>query len=375
VYLSGGIDSTTVCSIASELLDHQINTYTVRIADPTYDEADIAKATAALLGTRHHEMTLTPAALLDGVQRVLSSMDEPLADLGLLAVSEVAAFAAQHVKVILSGDGSDEFFYGYEPFLKWGFSEALERMPKPLVEGLLKPAIAPLAAQYGYMGAFYKAAIFLRGHRRPPALRNVAWSGAYLPSELSELLVDGGDIAGEAITNENLYGELLSLHRRCSNLSPLDRLGREFQNTYLPGLICAHSDKATMMVSIEGRSPFLDNDVMRLAGALPASWKVRNGSGKWILRRYLERRMPQSPVPRLKKRGYTVPMAAWLRGELKTFASELLDPERLRAGGLFRPSTVARLFKEHLDGRANHYKKLWPIMVFTSWTERELRTA
>lgn len=374
IYLSGGIDSTTIAMIASELRGGDVNTYTVRIADESYDEADTAKATAALLGTRHHETTLTPSVLMEGVQRVLGGMDEPLADLGLVAVSEVAAFAAQHVKVILSGDGGDEFFYGYEPFLKWRLSEFIESMPRWLIDGLLKPAVRPLAAQYGYMGSFYKANIFLRGYRRPAALRNIAWSGAYLPSEISQVLLDGKDRLDSrpGHGDEQVYRELLSLHLRVADLPPIDRLGREYQTTYLPGLICAHTDKASMMVSIEGRSPFLDNEVMRLASATPASWKLRNGRGKWILRQYLASRLPDSPVPHLGKKGYTVPMAAWLRGALRPLATSLLDRDRLRAGGIFDEEHVQRLLKEHLDGKANHYKKLWPVMVFTSWVGREL---
>lgn len=378
VYLSGGIDSTTVAFLAANLLEGDVNTYTVRIADASYDEADTAKATAALLGTRHHEMTLTPTLLLAGVQQLLQTMDEPLADLGLVAVSKVAAFAAQHVKVVLSGDGSDEFFYGYEPFLKWRLSEILETMPNWLINDALKPLLRPFAAQYGYMGLFYKANIFLRGYGRPRPLRNIAWSGAYLPDEIAEVLLDGKDMPALRPTTdgyEPIYGTLQSLYHRTANLEPLDQLGREYQATYLPGIICAHTDKATMRVSIEGRSPFLDNEVMRLAAATPSSWKVRNGYGKWLVRRYIASKLPASSVPWLRKHGYTVPMAAWLRGELRPFATSLLDPDRLRAGGIFNANVVQSLFKEHLDGKVNNYKKLWPIMVFTAWAERELTNA
>ncbi len=375
IYLSGGIDSTTVSMLASELRNGDVNTYTVRIADPTYNEADVAQTTAALLGTRHHETTMTPSFLLEGIQRNLQLMDEPLADLGLIATSQVAAFAAQHVKVILSGDGSDEFFYGYEPFLKWGWSEFLEALPARTVEGTLKPLLRPFAAQYGYMGLFYKASIFMRGYRRPAALRNVAWSGAYLAHEIADVLVGGEDepaLRANGQQHEPVYDRLISLHDQTRDLEPLDRLGREYQTTYLPGLICSHTDKATMMVSIEGRSPFLDNEVIRLASELPASWKIRGGRGKWILRQYLATRLPNSQVPWLKKRGYTVPIAAWLRRELKPFASDLLDRDRLRAGGVFKPEAVDALFREHVDGKANNYKKLWPIIVFTAWAGREL---
>jgi len=378
VYLSGGIDSTAVAFLAANLLAGDINTYTVRIADASYDEADTAKATATLLGTRHHEMILTPPLLLSGVKQILQTMDEPLADLGLVAVSKVAAFAAQHVKVVLSGDGSDEFFYGYEPFLKWRLSEIFETMPNWLINGALKPLLRPFAAQYGYMGLFYKANIFLRGYGRPRPLRNIAWSGAYLPDEISEVLLDGKDMPALRPTIdgcEPIYEILQSLYRRTTNLEPLDQLGREYQTTYLPGTICAHTDKATMRVSIEGRSPFLDNEVMRLAAATPSSWKVRNGYGKWLVRRYIASKLPASSVPWLRKHGYTVPMAAWLRDELRPFATSLLDPDRLRAGGIFNADIVQSLFKEHLDGKANNYKKLWPIMVFTVWAERELTNA
>jgi asparagine synthase (glutamine-hydrolysing) len=378
IYLSGGVDSNTLVSLASDLLGAEnVHTYTVANPVPSFNEADQARMTAEQLGTDHHETTLTAERCLATVPQILDLLDEPLSDPGLIAAYQVAHFASQHVKVILSGDGGDEFFYGYAPFSKWHLSETLERLPLGLSQGILRPLVEMTPAQYGYMGLFFQARLFLRGLGRPAPVRNMAWIGSFMPGEVQELLLDGADLQTLRPDSEGIeavYEHVANIHRRTQAFDPIARLGIEYQTTYLPYCICSHTDKANMMVSLEARSPFLDVEVMRYVNELPTSWKLRNGTSKWIMRRILHRRLGQA-VGTKKKQGFTVPLALWLRHEIKDMAQRLLDPDLITAGGLFRPEEVNRLWNEHQSGKANHYKKLWTLVVFQSWWQRHLSDA
>jgi asparagine synthase (glutamine-hydrolysing) len=369
VFLSGGIDSTTLALVASDILGGpNLRTFTVRQLHRSFDEADEARATARQLGTSHHETTLAAGEMVSAVPAILAHASEPLADPGLLGIHQVARFAADHVKVVLSGDGGDEFLCGYPPFAKWLLGERLERLPRWLTRGVLPHALAMLPAQYQYMGTRYKAQLVLRGVGRPAAVRNIAWIGAFLPWETAEIMVGGseldilrrGEDGIEPVCNPSAAAHDAAAH------SPLARLALEYQTTYLSHSICSHTDKACMAHSLEARAPFLDRELMGYMNDLPLSWKLRRGQGKWLFRRYLARRLG-TRVAEKRKQGFTVPLALWLRGELKSFAGDLLSPAALAADGLFEPRVVERLWHEHQSGRANHYKKLWTLITFLAW--------
>jgi asparagine synthase (glutamine-hydrolysing) len=371
--LSGGVDSNLIATLACDVREPgEIRTFTVRHTERSFDEADDAKWTADRLGTRHYETTLTPDRVIESVPNILASLDEPLADPGLVSIYQVARFASEHVKVVLSGDGGDEFFYGYAPFHKWSLSQRLAALPNFLVQGAFKPAIDLLPAQYGYMGAFYKAQTFARGFGAAEAVRNMAWIGAFTPTELRAVLRDADDLAalkpnGNGVAR--VYEPVVAVHEGASSLRSIERLALEYQRIYLPSNICAHTDKANMMHSLEARSPLLDPEVMTMANTLPLHWKLRGGTGKWILRRYLERRLGPK-VGHRAKRGFTVPIAHWLRGPLMRLGEELLSPDAIRANGFLQSGEVQRLWREHQTGRRNNYKKLWVLLVLQSWQQR-----
>jgi asparagine synthase (glutamine-hydrolysing) len=371
LYLSGGVDSTTMVILACDVLGaDRVKTFTVAHSDPSFDESDQARLTARQLGTEHREFPLTRQQVLRSMPDILARLDEPLADPGLAAIYQVASFASRHVKVVISGDGGDEFFCGYEPFLRYGLAQRLARLPGWLLD-LMRAGVELLPDSFGYMGLTYKARTFLKGLGQPPALRNHAWTASFTAGEMASLLVGAGEL--EALSPgegglPRLYGPLLELYRRSRGLDPLSRLGLEYQTFYLPYCICAHTDKANMMWSLEARAPFLDTEVMRLVRGMPSSFKLQGGEGKYILRRWIRRRLGREVMR--KKQGFTVPLARWLRDELRPLARELLHPRRLAAEGLFHPRAVERLWRQHQQGRVNHYKKLWTLVTFQAWWAR-----
>jgi asparagine synthase (glutamine-hydrolysing) len=367
IYLSSGIDSSTMVTLACDVFGGEnVRTYTIKHSEASFDEADQARLTAQYLGTQYHESTLTVEQVLRSVPIILNKLDEPLADPGLVSIYQVAEFAAQHVKVVIAGDGGDEFFCGYPPFKYWGVGEILSRLPEWMIEGVLKPTIAMLPDSFGYMGTTYKAKTFARGIGKPPAVRNLAWLSSFWLDDLPELMVDGA-----AVTTPDLLAPVQHIYQRTNGLDPLAKLGYEYQQTYLPYNICAHTDKANMMVSLEARAPFLDTEVMRYVNGLPTDWKLRNGQSKAILRQWLDQRLGDH-VSRKSKQGFTVPLARWFQRDLYDMAAGLLSFETQKRLGIFQPQAVQRLWQEHQSGKVNHYKRLWTLTVFTHWYQQHL---
>lgn len=367
VYLSSGVDSSTMVTLASDVLGAEnVRTYTIKHTEPSFDESDAARLTAQKLGTQHHESTLTTEQILKSVPTILGKLDEPLADPGLVSIYQVAEFASQHVKVVIAGDGGDEFFCGYPPFNYWGVGERLTNLPRFARDGLLKPMVKALPDQFGYMGTFYKAKTFMRGVGQSPAHRNSAWLSSFWLGDIERLMVNGREWA-----TSKLLQPVDDLYNRTKAFDPVTRLGYEYQQRYLPYNICAHTDKANMMVSLEARAPFLDTEAMRYINALPLHWKLKNGQSKYILRQWLDKRLG-AHVSQKRKQGFTVPLARWFRDELKTFAYNVLNPTTQKQLGLFNPAEVERIWNEHQTGKVNHYKRLWTLTVFSHWYQRHL---
>lgn len=364
IYLSSGVDSSTMTVLACDVLGAEnVRTYTIKHTEPSFDEADQARLTAEKLGTQHHESTLTTEQILKSVPAILNKLDEPLADPGVVAAYQVAEFASQHVKVVISGDGGDEFFCGYPPFKYWGVGENLSKLPAFARENLLKSAVRALPDQFGYMGTNYKAKTFIRALGLPAEHRNTAWLSSFWVDDLPNLMT--APLQSNPLEwVEKIYAETLGL-------DPLARLGYEYQQSYLAYNICAHTDKANMMVSLEARAPFLDTEVMRYVNAMPTDWKLRQGQSKYILRQWLDRRLGDW-VSRKKKQGFTVPLARWFQNELHDLAQSVLNADVQRQIGLFKPSEVERLWTEHQNGKVNHYKRLWTLTVFSHWYLKNL---
>ena len=373
IYLSGGIDSSLMTLLASDILGGEnIHTFTIGSSENSFDESDIARRTAKILGTNHHELLITPEDSLNSISDVLNSMDEPLADPGLIAISQVAKFASNYVKVTISGDGGDELFCGYPTFHKWKLSNLLSNLPKNLIKNYLVPLVGQLPAQDKYMGLFYKTQIFTRGIGSPKEIRNSRWLASFLPHEIKKLMVDGDSLLSLAPDNsgfKNIYKHVTNIHLEHSDLDDISKLSMEYQYSYLTNIICNHTDKANMQYSLEARSPYLDVIASQYINNLPNSWKLHNGNGKYVLRQYLQKRLG-SYVASKKKQGFTVPLALWFKNELKEFCLDNLSEESISDSGVFNYDYVHKLYQDHISGKENNYKKIWTILTFITWQKK-----
>lgn len=372
VFLSGGIDSSTIVALMQALSVRPVKSFTIGFREQAYDEAAHAALVARHLRTDHTELYVTPEDAVSLIPRLPQIYDEPFADSSQIPTFLVCELARRHVTVSLSGDGGDELFGGYNRYF-WGRDiwRVIGKMPSS-VRRRVAAIVAKLAP--GHVDrAFAKLGFLVPGSK----MRNL---GDKLQKLAEILVVDSPDA---------MYLGLISHWKRPASLvlggiepssdvidSAIRTICPDFTQrmmlrdmmSYLPDDILVKVDRAAMAVSLETRVPMLDHRVVEFAWHLPLSMKIRHGQGKWLLRQVLYRYVPKHLVER-PKTGFGVPIDSWLRGSLREWAEELLDEHRLKREGFFEPSPIREKWQEHLAGKRNWQYYLWDILMFQAWLE------
>jgi asparagine synthase (glutamine-hydrolysing) len=355
--LSGGIDSSVVVALMAGASSEPVRTFTVGFGDPRYDERPYARAVAQRYGTQHEEILLEPD-VADVLPRLAHAFDEPLGDEAALPTFLICEAARRHVTVALVGDGGDESFAGYERYAAVGLAD---RVPAVLAgPGARLLRLLP-AARREPRSTPYRAARFLAAAATPAAERYGRLVEVF-PRELRARLWTR-DGAREV-------GELLGAPAAAS-VAGLQRLDLE---TYLPGDLLPKSDVASMAHSLELRSPLLDHEVVELGLALPDSLKLRGREGKQALRRAFAAELPPE-VSQRGKTGFGVPIARWLREDLRELAHDVLLDERARSRGYFHSEVVESLLADHASGRADHAHRLWCLLMLELWHRSHVESA
>jgi asparagine synthase (glutamine-hydrolysing) len=355
VLLSGGIDSSALTALAAQASTTPIATFSVGFDERSFDELEQARLVARRYGTDHHELVLRPDAA-ELLPQIAAAYDEPSGDSSALPTYLVCRLAAEHVKVVLSGEGGDELFGGYQTYV----ADRLAPVAGPLAR-LAQPALEQLPSGTGHVPLDYKLKRFARAAHLPPLERHHGWKEIFAPELRRELR--GGATNGDPL---DLYR---ARYAETAGAAPLARLQDVDLGLYLPDDLLVKTDRMSMAHSLEVRVPFLDTAVAELALALPSRHKVLGLSTKRLLRRAVAPLVPDAIV-RGRKRGFSIPAAAWLRGPLLPFAREVLAPDALRAGGVFEPAVVGRLLDRHAAGREDLSRQLWGLMSFTLWLRR-----
>jgi asparagine synthase (glutamine-hydrolysing) len=356
-FLSGGVDSSSVVA-AMTGLGGDVRTFSIGFVEPSFDESAHARSVARFLGTEHHEEVFTANAMLELLPAVAGVLDEPFADPSVLPTYLLSRFAREHVTVALGGDGGDELLAGYPTFPADRLARAY-RVPRTVHERAIVPAVDLLPVSAANFSREFKLKRFLRGAAFPEDVRHAAWLGAFTPPEIHDVLVDP---AGDP------YAGLRRLVAEAPGRDRVERLISVYAETYLRDDILVKADRASMACSLEVRSPFLDVELVELLGQVPSSLKLRGMQTKVILKRAMRDALPPGIADRPKK-GFGIPVTAWLRDGLRELLLDELSPARLRSQGLFKPSAVDRLVREHLDGRRDHRKALWTLLMFQLWEQ------
>jgi asparagine synthase (glutamine-hydrolysing) len=356
VLLSGGVDSAGITALAAAEQGEGVKTFSVGFEESSFDELDRARLVARRYGTDHHELVLRPDAV-DLLPKLVEAFDEPFGDSSALPTYLVSELAASEVKVALSGEGGDELFGGYYTYvadLLAPRAGALAAIAAPLVEAL--------PSSDSKVSLDYKAKRFVRAARLPPLERHHAWKEIF-PADQRRLLLGDSDRGWDPV---DLYRER---YAETAGAEPLARLQDVDLGIYLVDDLLVKTDRSSMAHSLELRVPFLDNEVAGFALGLATSLKVRGLAKKRLLRRALAPLLPRE-ILHARKQGFSIPVAAWLRGPLEGFAREALAPATLERQGCFDPATVASLLDSHCAGREDLSRQLWGLMAFTLWFDR-----
>jgi asparagine synthase (glutamine-hydrolysing) len=354
VLLSGGVDSGALAALAALESSERVRTFSIGFEEGSFDELADARKVAEQYGTDHHELLLRPDAA-ELLPKLAAAFDEPFADSSALPTYLVSELAARHVKVALSGEGGDELFGGYYTYV----ADLLAPRVAP-VAGVLRPLVEALPSSSARASFDYRAKRFVRAAHLPPIERHHAWKEIFSPEARAELLQPDRRGAHDPL---DVYR---ARYAETEGADPLARLQDVDLGIYLVDDLLVKTDRASMAHSLEARVPYLDDVVASFALALPAGLKVRGLAKKRLLRKAVAPLLPRSVVYG-KKRGFSIPAAAWLRGPLVPFAREVLATERIRAQGYFRPETVSRLLDDHIAGREDLSRQLWGLLTFTLW--------
>jgi len=369
-FLSGGIDSSLIAALLQRQSRQPLRTFTIGFEEAGFNEAPHARAVAQHLGTSHSETLLTSADARALIPQLPQLYSEPFADSSQLPTHLVCREARQAgLTVVLSGDGGDELFGGYNRYF-WGprIWNRLAWLPAPLRRSLGSAitAVPPLAwdalgqplpiRQLGH-----------KAHKLAERLRHVQG-----PDELYRSLVSEWRDPAQLLQGEPLQLQSTAIDQPlppCLSGDPIARMMAWDTLSYLPDDILVKVDRAAMAVSLETRAPFLDHRVAQIAWRLPMAMKIRGGTSKWALRQILYKYVPRELIERPKS-GFAMPIGQWLRGPLRSWAAELLHPDRLGREGFLRPEPISRLWQQHLSGRYDHTTKLWTVLIWQAWLEQ-----
>src|SRR5579864_8246803 len=360
VFLSGGIDSSAVTAMMKQL-GGEVKSFSVGFAERSFDESGHAREVARHLGTDHHELTLEPPMLLDLIPRLPALLDEPLGDASIIPTYLLSAFTRQHVKVALGGDGGDELFAGYPTLQAHRLAGYYLRAPRVVRRGLVEPVVRRLPVSRDNLSFDFRAKRFVAGARHPVAERHQRWMGSFAPEERVAVL-------SREVRSEVSRGGGVGVSGEDGEGDPLNRVLLLDMRLYLENDILVKLDRASMMASLEGRVPLLNNDLVAYALRLPLDMKLRGLRSKFLLKRALRGLLPERILNRPKK-GFGIPVAEWFRGPLQAQMLEVLSEERMARQGIFEPGPVRGLIEEHLEGRRDNRKQLWTLFAFQLWHE------
>src|SRR4051812_30959028 len=336
VLLSGGVDSCMLAALAAEETSEPLRTFSIGFEERSYDELADARLVAERYGTVHRELVLRPdGALL--LPELAAAFDEPFADSSALPTYLVTRLAAEDVKVALSGEGGDELFGGYYTYAADLLAQRVGGLAR-----LARPAVERLPTSTARASLDYRAKRFVRAAHLPPLERHHGWKEIFSP-----------DLRAELTGRQSSFDPVDLLRARYEETEGADELARLQDvdlGTYLVDDLLVKTDRAWMAHSLEARVPYLDTVVTNLALALPTRHKVRRLAKKVLLRKAAEPLLPRE-IARGKKRGFSIPAAAWLRGDLEPFARATLSRETLGRQGFFRPEAVTRVLDAHVSGK------------------------
>lgn len=367
-FLSGGVDSSLVVALMSQLSGQAVKTFSIGFAEQSFNESGYARQVAERYGTDHQEFTCRPDAI-SLLPKMVWHFDEPFADSSALPVYYLSEMTRQHVAVALNGDGGDEGFAGYERYLGSRYVQLYSHLPAALRRHLVAP-ILNLLPQGSQRVSYVRRLRWLNAiSLEPPGLRYAGAMTVFRPEESHRLYSDAlrADLAGR-----DPFAHLMTYYTDPRVTDEIDRMVYTDTMTYLPGDLLVKVDRMMMAHGLEGRAPLLDHHVLEFAASLPSEWKLRRGELKYLLKKLASEYLPHDVIYR-PKQGFGVPVGQWFRQELAGWLRELLSDSALAQDGYFRQAGIDAFVREHLTGAANHSHRLWALVNLEVWYRMFMR--
>jgi asparagine synthase (glutamine-hydrolysing) len=369
VLLSGGIDSSSVAALAVEAAGSRVKTFSIAFDDKSFDESSYARLVAGQLGTEHFEKRFNEREMLDIVPEIPRLLDEPLGDASLIPTFLLSRFTREHVTVALGGDGGDELLAGYPTYAAHRMADFYNTLPPFVRKRLIEPAVRRLPVSTDNLSFDFKAKRFVQAVALPAGTRHTVWMGSYDARMQGKLLQPEIMLA---CPDEQVFNEVRAFDGLAEPSSDalVEAMMQLDATHYLSECVLFKVDRASMAASLETRAPLLDHTFVEFLTRLPLDLKLRgnlwNPTGKYILKEAMRDRLPRKVIERPKK-GFGMPVAKWVKGELRELVRDTFAPERLHRHGLFNPPYIMRLLNEHERGLADHRKLIWTLLMFELW--------
>lgn len=371
VFLSGGVDSGLVATLAAREWGRHFPTFSMRIDHRGYDESAYARRVAESIGTEHHELVMSASEGEEAYTTWAAGMDQPLGDPSVLPTWALARFASHHVPVVLTGEGGDELFAGYPTYLGHRHAGVAAQIPAGLAEWLIALA-RRFRPRHHHVTIAHLLERFLGVRGLSPFARHLAWFGTAAPAEALELLHP--ELRSAVGTQaplahaQHLSEQLIDMQLMSDSRVPLTSYQLLDFETYLSGDLLTKVDRCTMAHGVESRAPFLRTSLIEFALALPDAAKIRGTTGKWALKQAAAELLPKGILGR-RKQGFSPPFSAWARGPMRGLVVDTLSSARVDRAGVLDSRAVQRIVREHLEGREDRGRTLWTLLSLQSWAE------
>lgn len=366
VFLSGGIDSSMIVALMKELSNSEVKTFSITFDDKSFDESRFSRKIAKFLGTEHYEQKFSPQDMLNIIPKLMDFMDEPCGDASFIPTFLLSRFTREKVKVSLSGDGGDEVFAGYQTYQAHKLAAHFLKFPEWIRKEILEKIILNLPVSTANISLDFQLKKFISGIDFPEEIRNYIWLGSFKIEELKGLLKK--DVFSSISTEEifSVIYDCLSNYSGKEGIEKILYLDRRF---FLQDDMLVKIDRTSMANSLESREPMLDHKLVEFVASLPQDLKLKNFTTKYIFKKAASRFLPREIVHR-KKKGFGIPVANWIKKELKDLVLDIFSEDSIRSQGLFNYKYIQGLLTEHFAGKRDNRKQLWTLLIFELWYER-----
>ena len=362
LFLSGGVDSATVMANVAKLGRRDIKVFTAKFSDMSYDESREARNIANFFGFETVPIQITNNDASKSLDEVIDCIDEPLSDPAIIPQLSLSRLAKEHVDVVLTGDGGDELFLGYQNFkahqlykkysFVWRFST------------LIKPLLGNIPSKGNYFDLGFKTQRFSRGLGEENFwIRDSQWRGAFTSQSLAKLLKSVGESSVRELVLSRINNDINSI----GHLNSVSQeISYGYLSTFLRDNVLVKVDRATMKYGLEARSPLLDQDLFEFVNQIPDDLRMSNLGSKWLVKSVLRRHLPENLIAK-RKHGFGVPVGKWLNADLKVQLLDFMNPTLLNNQGIFDSALINRIQRDHQSGRYDYRRELWSFLVFQRW--------